>query len=707
MPEKRNLSGNITSFIVQNSLAVGIVVVVLFLFIPLTKFLIDLCMVLNFALSFIILLSVIYVKRAADFTSFPRLTLLSTLFGLAINIASTKNILLNPVKSSTMMPGQSEIVQSFANIVAGNSVVVGFVVFIILIVVQVIVISKGSERVSEVVARFTLDAMNTKKFSLQNKLNQGAITQEEYDELEANLDSQIDFYSLMDGASKFVSGNVKAGIFITVINLIGGVVTGMMGGHLKGIGEAFSSYAKLTIGDGLTSQLPALVLSFSTGLLITGGNDGARLDEQLKSQFTRSGHIYIIVGLFLAGMGIAFHNASTFVLLLVGALFIVAGIRLSRSLKKEEELKEAQAQGQAQGGAQKTTSEEVSPIAELDELSLEIGYALIPLVDAEKGAELMSRVKRIRREAALDLGIVIPAIHIMDQMELSSDEYSFKIRGIEVGRSRLKQGHFMCLNTGGVPKDREIAGEATKDPAFNMDAIWLPDSKRLEAEKAGYAVIDPPTIIATHLTELIRKNAASILSRQSVSAMIEKVKEKNPVVVDEVLGGDSKFTYGEIETILKNLLSEQVSIRNMVTILESLGDNGKFTHDVWLLTEKVREALGAQICQQYVDENKTLHVVYLSQELSQNILAHTQNMQGKGPMVAFDPVDGRKFLNSVSSAIAQVRERGFLPIILCASEVRRAVKSATEREMPGIVVLSINEVMNGNVNVESLGEING
>ena len=237
MPEKRNLSGNITSFIVQNSLAVGIVVVVLFLFIPLTKFLIDLCMVLNFALSFIILLSVIYVKRAADFTSFPRLTLLSTLFGLAINIASTKNILLNPVKSSTVMPGQSEIVQSFANIVAGNSVVVGFVVFIILIVVQVIVISKGSERVSEVVARFTLDAMNTKKFSLQNKLNQGAITQEEYDELEANLDSQIDFYSLMDGASKFVSGNVKAGIFITVINLIGGVVTGMMGGHLKGIGE--------------------------------------------------------------------------------------------------------------------------------------------------------------------------------------------------------------------------------------------------------------------------------------------------------------------------------------------------------------------------------------------------------------------------------------------------------------------------------------
>lgn len=265
----------------------------------------------------------------------------------------------------------------------------------------------------------------------------------------------------------------------------------------------------------------------------------------------------------------------------------------------------------------------------------------------------------------------------------------------------------MCLNTGGVPKDREIPGEVTKDPAFNMDAIWLPDSKRLEAEKAGYAVIDPPTIIATHLTELIRKNAASILSRQSVSAMIEKVKEKNPVVVDEVLGGDSKFTYGEIETILKNLLSEQVSIRNMVTILESLGDNGKFTHDVWLLTEKVREALGAQICQQYVDENKTLHVVYLSQELSQNILAHTQNMQGKGPMVAFDPVDGRKFLNSVSSAIAQVRERGFLPIILCASEVRRAVKSATEREMPGIVVLSINEVMNGNVNVESLGEING
>ena len=321
----------------------------------------------------------------------------------------------------------------------------------------------------------------------------------------------------------------------------------------------------------------------------------------------------------------------------------------------------------------------------------------------------MSRVKRIRREAALDLGLVIPPIHIMDQMELSPEEYSFKIRGIEAGRGRLKLGHFMCLNTGNVPKDREIVGEKTKDPAFGMDAIWLPDSKRLEAEKAGYAVIDAPTIIATHLTELIRRNASKILSRQSVSAIIEEIKKTNPVVVDEVTTGDHRFSYGEIEAVLKNLLEEQVSIRNMVVILETLGDYGKLTRDPWTLTEKVREALGAQICQQYADENKVLHVLNLSQSLAQKILDHRADMPGKGPIVAFDPVDARNYISTMSNAVAAVRERNYLPIILCPSEVRRLVKSSTELEMPGIIVLSINEVMaaSPNIKVESLGEING
>ncbi|WP_287053829.1 flagellar biosynthesis protein FlhA [Treponema sp.] len=708
MAEKRGSGGSILNFVLRNSLAVGVIVVVLFMFIPLPTAFIDLAMVINLALSFIILLTVIYMKRAADFTSFPRVVLITTIFGLAINISSTRNILVHPVKTSGHMAGQSEMVQAFANIVAGDKVLIGFIIFIILIVVQVLVITKGADRVSEVTARFTLDAMNNKMFTIQNQINNGSITEEE-GELKINqLRQEIDFYSAMDGSSKFVSGNVKAGIFITVVNLIGGIVTGTMAG--ASITDALDSYAKLTIGDGLMSQLPSLLLSFSTGLLITGSNDGDLLSDQLKEQFSANGTIYVIVGATLVALGLAFHNGATATLVPIGILFIFVGSRLSHLKTKEEEQKTVEAE-KAKNSPQKGNGgpEEISPVVKLDELSLEIGYALIPLVDDEKGAELMSRVKRIRREAALDLGLVIPPIHIMDQMELSPEEYSFKIRGIEAGRGRLKLGHFMCLNTGNVPKDREIVGEKTKDPAFGMDAIWLPDSKRLEAEKAGYAVIDAPTIIATHLTELIRRNASKILSRQSVSAIIEEIKKTNPVVVDEVTTGDHRFSYGEIEAVLKNLLEEQVSIRNMVVILETLGDYGKLTRDPWTLTEKVREALGAQICQQYADENKVLHVLNLSQSLAQKILDHRADMPGKGPIVAFDPVDARNYISTMSNAVAAVRERNYLPIILCPSEVRRLVKSSTELEMPGIIVLSINEVMaaSPNIKVESLGEING
>lgn len=708
MAEKRGSGSSILNFVLRNSLAVGVIVVVLFMFIPLPTAFIDLAMVINLALSFIILLTVIYMKRAADFTSFPRVVLITTIFGLAINISSTRNILVHPVKTSGHMAGQSEMVQAFANIVAGDKVLIGFIIFIILIVVQVLVITKGADRVSEVTARFTLDAMNNKMFTIQNQINNGSITEEE-GELKINqLRQEIDFYSAMDGSSKFVSGNVKAGIFITVVNLIGGIVTGTMAG--ASITDALDSYAKLTIGDGLMSQLPSLLLSFSTGLLITGSNDGDLLSDQLKEQFSANGTIYVIVGATLVALGLAFHNGATATLVPIGILFIFVGSRLSHLKTKEEEQKTMEAE-KAKNSPQKGNGgpEEISPVVKLDELSLEIGYALIPLVDDEKGAELMSRVKRIRREAALDLGLVIPPIHIMDQMELSPEEYSFKIRGIEAGRGRLKLGHFMCLNTGNVPKDREIVGEKTKDPAFGMDAIWLPDSKRLEAEKAGYAVIDAPTIIATHLTELIRRNASKILSRQSVSAIIEEIKKTNPVVVDEVTTGDHRFSYGEIEAVLKNLLEEQVSIRNMVVILETLGDYGKLTRDPWTLTEKVREALGAQICQQYADENKVLHVLNLSQSLAQKILDHRADMPGKGPIVAFDPVDARNYISTMSNAVAAVRERNYLPIILCPSEVRRLVKSSTELEMPGIIVLSINEVMaaSPNIKVESLGEING
>ena len=472
--------------------------------------------------------------------------------------------------------------------------------------------------------------------------------------------------------------------------------------------DALNSYAKLTIGDGLMSQLPALLLSFSTGLLVTGSSSEEFLSDQLKKQFSLDGTIYCIVGAALAVLGFAFHNGSTFYLVGIGAVLVIFGARIKKSQETQAVAKKA---AEAESRSKKQTGggpEDLSPVVKLDELSLEIGYALFPLVDKEKGAEILERITKIRREEAHDLGLVVPPIHIIDQMELEPEEYSFKIRGIEVGRSRLKIGYYMCLNTGNVPKDKIIVGEQTRDPAFGMEAIWLPESRKLEAEKAGYAVIDLPTILATHLTELIKRHAANILTRQEVKNIVEKIRESNPVVVDEVMSGEHKFTYGEIEAVLKNLLAEQVSIRNMVTILETLGDYGKITRDIWQLSEKVREALGAQICSQYVDENKVLHVMNLSQELSQKILEHRAEVPGKKPFVAFDPVDARRFISAMGKYISAVRDRNFLPIVLCPDEVRLLVKSATEREIPGLIVLSIGEVMAAgpDIKVEALGEIN-
>lgn len=706
MPEKQTLGKTIFSFITSNILPVAALVVVMFMFIPLGKTVIDIMMVLNLAVSFVILLTVVYMKRAADFSSFPRVVLLVTLFGLAINVASTRNILMNPVSPSGIMTGQSEMVQAFANIVAGDNVIIGFIIFIILIVVQVLVVTKGADRVSEVSARFTLDSMNSKMFVIQNQMQSGSITEDEANLKIAQLRQEIDFYSAMDGSSKFVSGNVKAGIFITVVNLVGGMITGIMAG-LSPM-DALNSYAKLTIGDGLMSQLPALLLSFSTGLLVTGSSSEEFLSDQLKKQFSLDGTIYCIVGAALAVLGFAFHNGSTFYLVGIGAVLVIFGARIKKSQETQAVAKKA---AEAESRSKKQTGggpEDLSPVVKLDELSLEIGYALFPLVDKEKGAEILERITKIRREEAHDLGLVVPPIHIIDQMELEPEEYSFKIRGIEVGRSRLKIGYYMCLNTGNVPKDKIIVGEQTRDPAFGMEAIWLPESRKLEAEKVGYAVIDLPTILATHLTELIKRHAANILTRQEVKNIVEKIRESNPVVVDEVMSGEHKFTYGEIEAVLKNLLAEQVSIRNMVTILETLGDYGKITRDIWQLSEKVREALGAQICSQYVDENKVLHVMNLSQELSQKILEHRAEVPGKKPFVAFDPVDARRFISAMGKYISAVRDRNFLPIVLCPDEVRLLVKSATEREIPGLVVLSIGEVMAAgpDIKVEALGEIN-
>lgn len=684
--------GNILKFITGNIVPVAVVIAVFLLFLPIPKFLIDLSMILNLAFAIVILLQVIRVPRPSDFQTFPRIILFQTLFSLGINISSTRLILTGSIRNGVLL-GQSDMVQAFARIVAGNNLVVGFVIFIILIVVQVLVVTKGAGRVSEVAARFSLDSMNQKLFDIDNRLNSGAIDEAQAEVLKEAVRRDIDFYSNMDGSSKFVSGNVKAGIVITVVNLIGGILMGTVlastfGNQRMGIGEAMSTYSQLTIGDGLTSQLPSLIISFATGLLVTGTKGDETLNQQLKDEFTGDGHIYEIVGGVLIVAGLALRGGTQLLLIPVGILAIFIGYRMTQDKQKKEI---AARQESAQKSSAQAAAQKEEPIVMLDPLSLELGYALIPLVDQEKGAELLERISRIRTEARHDIGLDIPKIRIQDNMTLDPNDYSFKIAGIEAGHSSVRVGYVMCLDTGAVTETLE--GEKTKDPAFGMDAIWLPEDRRSEAESAGYVIVDPPTIISTHITEIIKNHAAELLDRQAVSVILDTVKQKNPVLVSEVLD-TAKIPYGTIEKVFQNLLEEKVSIRNYVRILETMANYAAATRgNVWSLTEKVREALGLQICMQYADDNKKLHVMRLSQDLSELIAERAFYPEdGSKPYVGFDPSDRRRWVKAVSASLATVSKLGYQPIIITVSSVRQLVHSALEREMPGVVVISDMEM---------------
>lgn len=682
-------------------MSAAVVVVVFMLLLPLPGWIVDTLMIFNIFFSLAALLLVVFTSKSSSLSSFPRIILFLTLYGLGLNVSSTRLILSSAkLYGYERFPGT--MLKAFSSVVAGESLAIGLIIFIILIIVQAFVITKGSGRISEVAARFALDSMPQKNFAVDSELQSGAITDEQAREKKREIQQESDFYSAMDGAAKFVSGNVKAGIFITVIDIVAGIIIGTTGQGAMSFGVAANTYTRLTIGDGLLSQLPSLLVSVATGLLVAGSNTSETMGSQVKKEFSQSGWVYVISGVVIALMSLV-PGFPWYLLIPIGTGLAFFGYRLVRGARETERRQtEAEAAAKAQTGS---SPADVSPVVPLDPLSLEIGYALIPLVDKDKGAELLERVTRIRREAALDLGLVVPSIRIIDNMTLDPSEYSFKIRGIEVGRSKIKMGCYMCLDTGSVVE--EIKGEATVDPAFGVPALWVGEDMRQQAENAGYAVVDPPTIIATHLTEIIRSHAADILSRQEVAKIIDEIRKTNEVVVKEVMD-TYHYTYGEIEKVLQGLLREQVSVRNIVAILETLANYGAMQHNTWFLIEKVREALGLQICLQYVDQERKLSVLQLDQSSSEKILQHQVIPNDGGqPFVAFDPVDGRKWISAVSASIAAVRERNMMPIILCAGEVRALVHHSIDREMPGTVVLSINEVMAAGhaVQLEILGEI--
>ena len=670
--------------------AAGVVAVVMMMIIPLPAIVLDLLMAFNLVLSLLIILIVLYTKQALDFSVFPTLLLVATVFGLALNVSSTRLIL------SQGSEFDGRIVKAFSGFVVGSDgpqgMVIGLIIFIIIIAVQFIVITKGSTRVAEVAARFTLDALPGKQMAIEAEYNSGAITEEEASKRKNDLQLQVDFYGSMDGSSKFVSGNVKVGILITVINIVGGIVVGMTI-HGESIDVALSSYITLAIGDGLVTQFPALLISTATGIIVTRAVSDGTFGNDVTGQFSQQARVYWIGALFLVVLGVL-PGFPWYVLIPMGGLTGLLAYRLSRkqvAAERADMLHEEAAKSQP-------TQPEMSPVVPLDPLSLELGYGLIPLVDKDQGAELLDRITRIRREKALDLGLVVPRIRIIDNMRLEPSEYCVKIKGVEVGRGSIRIGHYLAINPGG--EKEVLPGEKTIDPAFGLPALWITEEQREIAERAGYTVVDSPSIIATHLTHIIEKHAAEILGRQEVQSILDTLKTDYPAVVAEV---GNVLSVGEIQKVLQGLLSEQTSIRNMVSILETLADYALVSKDIGFLIEKSRQVLGRQICLQYADEDKSLRVLTIQPELEQRLIDSRLETAG-GIIAALEPSEQRAWIEALTNSVRGVQDQGEFPVVLCSEAARPLVKSSSKREIPDLAVLSVPEIM-ADMKIEALGEI--
>ncbi len=672
--------------------AVAVVSVILMLIIPLPTVLLDFLMSCNVLLSVLIVLITLYTPKSTDFSTFPTVLLVSTVFSLALNVSSTRLILSKGSKFDGKM------VTAFGEFVVGSGgtegLLIGIVIFIILIAVQVAVITKGATRIAEVQARFTLDGMPNKMMAVDAEFNSGAITEEVAKQRKIEIQKEVDFYSSMDGASKFISGSVKVGIFITVINLVVGIIFGMIL-HGEPFSQAITIYAKFTIGDGLLSQIPSLLISVATGLIVTrsASDEKSSLGEDIKREFSQNSWIYYVGGGTMIIIGV-FPGFPWYILIPMGVGLIYLGWKLSTITQaKKEEIIQKEKEKQ-----KKPTVTGVSPLAPLDTLSLEVGYALVPLLEKEKGGDLVERIGRIRSELGLELGLVVPSIRVVDNIQLDPNEYCFKIRGVEVDSAKVRMGWYMCMNTGAVTE--EVPGEATVDPAFGLPALWVTKDNRERAERSGYAVIDSPTIIATHLTEMIKSHASEILGRQEVKSILDELAKTYSAVVDEV---NKVFTVGEVQKVMQGLLREQVSIRNTVAILETMADYGSLTKNTVFLVEKVRQRLGRQICLQYCDENKVLHVLTVEPNFLQK-LVNSKYETSNGVGVALDPVDYRQWVSSLSNYIVSVKDKGYLPVILCPEEARVLLKSSLERDMPDIIVLSTPEI-DKEIKLEFLGEV--
>ncbi|MBE5940511.1 MAG: flagellar biosynthesis protein FlhA [Lachnospiraceae bacterium] len=676
----------------RKNIGIGLYLIsaIVFFIIPIPNFLLDVLLAINIAIALTILFNALFVKEAMAMSSFPTILLLTTIFRISLNISSTKLIL------TTGDPG--EVVKVFGEFVGGGEgllgLIVGVIVFIILIIVQFMVINKGSERVAEVTARFTLDAMPGKQMAIDADLNTGAITDKEASIRRQKLQDESAFYGAMDGAVKYVKGDAMAGVVITGVNVVGGVIMGVMRG--EEIIGALEQYTVLTIGDGLVSQIPSLLISLATGILVTKSSGDEEVGENIMGQLFTIPSVLMLGGGALAFLGV-FSPLPMIIFVPLGVLMFYYGY--SRRNKSQVSAIESEVEEEENQAEEVRRLENVNSLLQVDKIRLEFGYGIIPLADVNQGGDLLDRVVMIRRQIALELGAVVPIIRMVDNIQLNPNQYIIKIKGVQISEGEILFDHYMAMNPGNV--EAEIAGIPTYEPAFHIPALWITESQRERAEAMGYTVVDPPSIIATHLTEVIKSHIDELLTRQDVQNLIENVRENDNTLIDELV--PKLLSVGEIQKVLQNLLREGISIRDLITIFETLADHAVVTRDTDVLTEYARQSLKRAISGKFFLTNETTSVVTLDPKIEQEIMASVKQTE-QGSYITLDPDKTQKIIKSTQKEIGKLEDLGKAPIVITSPIVRMYYKKLTQDYIKDLIVISYNEI-ESNVELQSVGMV--
>jgi len=657
------------------------------LIINIPSWLLDILLAFNIAMAFTVMFVCMFIKEVLDLSYFPTILLFTTIFRIALNVSSTKLIL------NTGDPGN--VVATFGSYVGGGDLVIGIIVFIILIIIQFMVINKGSERVAEVTARFTLDAMPGKQMAIDADLNTGAITDKEAKIRRDKIQQESSFFGSMDGAVKYVKGDATAGLIITAVNIVGGIVMGVTREGLE-IMDAVDKYTILTIGDGLVSQIPSLLISLSTGILVTKGSKEADFGSVLIKQLFGLPKVMYLVGITLTVLGFV-TPLNPVIFAGLGAAFIIGG-RMIESNIETAKIEEETSQDEV-AAEEIRQPENVTSLLQVDPIELEFGYGIIPLADVNQGGDLLDRVVMIRRQIALELGTVVPIIRLRDNIQLNPNQYIIKIKGIQVSEGEILFDHYMAMNPGYV--EEEITGIPTFEPSFHLPAIWITESQRERAESMGYTVVDPPSIIATHLTEIIREHISELLTRQDVQHLINNLKESHPALVEELT--PKLLGLGDIQKVLQNLLKEGISIRDLLSVFETLADYATTTRDTDILTEYVRQSLKRAICNKFFPQNETTSVVTLDPKLEQMIMGAVKQTE-QGAYLNLDPDTTRAIMKALEKETKKLEDMGRAPIVITSPIVRIYFKRLTEDYIKDLIVVSYNEV-ESNIELQSVGMI--